>query len=278
MHLSFLFSIVVNLDAAMEELWKHFKLSDKEKGIMAVESHEVAISKQQDQFSILFTLQTTKDFNKEAFKSTCTSLWRSPRGVTIKEVGQNLFLAIFGSEEHFQEIIDKSQWSFDKRLILMKRFYGDISPAKVTFTHSLFWIRIFNTPIISMNKDVEAHSANEMGKLIIVDAPKSGLAWGPFLRIRVRIDITKPLMRGKMIQIENLDANWAVFKYERLPIFCYCCGLLGHQDCECPQLKTGCFAANEDDFQYGSWLCSIAPRGGRKKRCLYPSFSGTRRG
>ena len=117
----------------MEELWKHFKLSDEEKGIMAVESHEVSISKQQAQFSILFTLQTTKDFDKEAFKSTCTSLWRSSRGVTIKVVGQNLFLAIFGSAEHLQEIIDKSPWSFDKRLILMKRFFGDISPAKVTF-------------------------------------------------------------------------------------------------------------------------------------------------
>ena len=147
----------------------------------------------------------------EAFKSTCTSLWRSSRGVTIKEVGQNLLLAIFGSEEHLQEIIDKSPWSFDKRLILMKHFYGDISPAKVTFTHSLFWIRIFNIPIKSMNKDVGACIASEMAELIMVDAPKSGLAWGPFLWIRVRIDITKPLMRGKIIQIENLDVDWAVF-------------------------------------------------------------------
>ena len=99
-----------------------------------------------------------------------------------------------------------------------------------------------------MNKDVGARIANEMGELITVDAPKSGLAWGPFLRIRVIIDITKPLMRGKMIQIENLDAGWVVFKYEKLPIFCYFCGILGHQDHECPQLKTGCFSSDEDEF------------------------------
>lgn len=77
-------------------------------------------------------------------------------------------------------------------------------------------------------------------------------------------------MRGKMIQIENLDADWVVFKYERLPIFCYRCGLLGHQDHECPQLKTGCFATNEGDFQYGPWLRSMAPRGGRKKDASIP--------
>ena len=42
-----------------------------------------------------------------------------------------------------------------------------------------------------MNTDVGARIANEMGELIMVDAPKSGLAWGPFLRIRVRVDIVR---------------------------------------------------------------------------------------
>ena len=138
----------------MEELWKHFKLSEEEKGIMAVEASKVAISKQKAQFSILFKLQTTKDFNKEAFKATCVNLWRSSQGVTIKEVRQNLFLAIFGSEEHLTIVLDKSPQSFDKRLIMMKRFHSDSSPANVTFCHSSFWIRIFNIPIRSMNKAV----------------------------------------------------------------------------------------------------------------------------
>ena len=32
-----------------------------------------------------------------------------------------------------------------------------------------------------MNTNVGARIANEMGELIMVDAPKSGFAWGPFL-------------------------------------------------------------------------------------------------
>ena len=61
-----------------------------------------------------------------------------------------------------------------------------------------------------------AKITNVVGELITVDAPKSGVAWGPFLRIRVNTDITKPLMRGKMIQTEDSEAEWVVFKYERL--------------------------------------------------------------
>nr|POF11025.1 hypothetical protein CFP56_13543 [Quercus suber] len=61
-----------------------------------------------------------------------------------------------------------------------------------------------------MTKEVGAHIANEVGELIIVDAPKNGIAWGLFLRIRVNIDITKPLMGGKIIQIKGLEADKAI--------------------------------------------------------------------
>ena len=83
------------MDVAMEELWRKFYLSKEGKGVLAVSSQEVALSKDHAQFIILFKLQSTKDFNKEAFKSTIQKLWHGLRGVTIKEVGSNLFLAIF---------------------------------------------------------------------------------------------------------------------------------------------------------------------------------------
>ena len=54
---SFLF---LTRDASFEELWKHFKLSDEEKGVMTMKSHVVTASKQQAQFSILLKLQTNR--------------------------------------------------------------------------------------------------------------------------------------------------------------------------------------------------------------------------
>ena len=111
-----------------------------------------------------------------------------------------------------------------------------------------------------MNAIVGNYIANEIGVPLLVDAPKSGLAWGPFLRIRVDVDITKPLMRGKMIQIEGMEKGWVHFKYERLPIYCYRCGILGHQERECQKTKKGCFTVDEDDFQFGPWLRVMGPK------------------
>ena len=157
----------------MEELWKKFSLSEEEKGVLSINSQDVAQSKEQAQFSLLFRLQTNKDFNKEAFKSTLQQLWKGPDRVIIKEVGNNLFLAVFVTEEHMNDVLDKSPWSFDKRLFLLKHFDGDLSPGNVKFQQSPFWIRVFNIPIKSMNLSVSNHIANEIGIPLLIDAPKS---------------------------------------------------------------------------------------------------------
>ena len=175
-------------------------------------------------------------------------------------------------EEHMHDILDRSSWFFDNRLIMLKRFTNGVSSENVTFQRSPFWIRVFNIPIKIMNATVGNYIDNEIGVPLLVDAPKSGLAWGPFLRIRVDVDITKLLMRGKMIQIEGMEKGWVHFKYERLPIYCYRCGILGHQERECQQAKKGCFTIKEDDFQSGPWLRVVGPKPNRGSN----SFSKTK--
>ena len=79
-----------------------------------------------------------------------------------------------------------------------------------------------------MNSNVGTHIAKEIGRPLLIDAPKSGLDWGPFLCIRMDIEITKPLMRGKMVHFEDVGESWVFFEYKRLLIFCYHYGILGH--------------------------------------------------
>ena len=90
----------------------------------------------------------------------------------------------------------------------MKGFHEDLSSGNVSFQYSPFWIWVFNIPIKSMSKAVGTHIAKEIGVPLLGDAPKSGLAWGHFLQIQVDIDITKPLIRGKMIHIEDMEEGW----------------------------------------------------------------------
>ena len=47
---------------------------------------------------------------------------------------------------------------------------------------------------------------------------------GYFVRVRARVDVTQPLCRGRVVNLEEGGRVWVSFKYERLPIICYWCG------------------------------------------------------
>ena len=55
--------------------------------------------------------------------------------------------------------------------------------------------------------------------------------------------------------VEGGESRWVNFKYERLPNFCYRCGLLNHTLKECPENdaeKTN--TIEEETLQYGAWM------------------------
>lgn len=54
-----------------------------------------------------------------------------------------------------------------------------------------------------------------------------------FMRIRLRVDVRKPLKRGEKIRQANSVISQVQFKYEKLTVFCFFCGMLGHVDAAC---------------------------------------------
>ena len=83
-----------------------------------------------------------------------------------------------------------------------------------------------------------------------VDVDKRGRAKGINLRIQILIDICRPLRRGIKLQVgATKEMQWFPIQYERLPNFCYGCGILGHvmDDCEKQYLE-------EEPQQFGDWM------------------------
>jgi hypothetical protein len=88
-----------------------------------------------------------------------------------------------------------------------------------------------------------------------VDVEENGTVVGQYLRVKVRIDIRKPLMRGVTMEVEDEESTerWCPFVYEFLPEFFHCCGIIDRMDRICKRVSpTGA-------KQYGSWLQALPP-------------------
>lgn len=73
------------------------------------------------------------------------------------------------------------------------------------------------------------------------------------MRIKVMLDIDKPLRRGMRIATGKKSSKWVGVKYERLEDFCFFCGRLDHieKDCQHPLVHEN---SDEVVYQYGPYL------------------------
>ncbi|KAL0320275.1 UNVERIFIED_CONTAM: hypothetical protein Sradi_5289000 [Sesamum radiatum] len=80
------------------------------------------------------------------------------------------------------------------------------------------------------------------------------------MRIRVALDIRKPILRFLHVSSESVEQSTVSFSYERLSLFCYICGMVGHiaQNCE-KQYEDG-YVDSGEEKQYGPWLSAAVNR------------------
>ena len=101
-----------------------------------------------------------------------------------------------------------------------------------------------------MTEVVGRDIGNSMGRFIEIDKRANQSEQAKFLRIRVELPIDKPLRRGGNVVGMDGDKFWVYYKYERLPKFCFLCGIMGHDDKHCQAYPDRQNATP----QYGDWL------------------------
>ncbi|KAF7124222.1 hypothetical protein RHSIM_Rhsim12G0079700 [Rhododendron simsii] len=81
--------------------------------------------------------------------------------------------------------------------------------------------------------------AKSLGDLISIQDPNDWRNSVKCLRLRVWIDINKPLKKGFFLKRSNMEDLWVPFKYERLSEYCFECGRIGHSIPDCKWKETG---------------------------------------
>ena len=101
-----------------------------------------------------------------------------------------------------------------------------------------------------MTEDTARDIGNRIGIFLEVDKRSWQADQAKYMRVRAELPLDKPLRRGGYLMGMEGDKLWVTFKYERLPLVCYICGRLGHDDRH--------YVATEmrqvTEHQYGDWI------------------------
>ncbi|KAI4970186.1 hypothetical protein ZWY2020_001100 [Hordeum vulgare] len=175
-----------------------------------------------------------------------TRAWCPLSRLEVKEMGGTNFLFLFQQEAWKRKAVENGSWTFGKDLLVMEDFDPAKSIDEYTFEKVPIWVRIFNVPLGMMCKELAENIAEQIGELVEVYTGEDGTALGQYLRMKVRIRVVDPLMRGLYLdEEEDIDGDAIVkerrgkedegrkmcyFQYEFLPDFFYTCGRMGHTD------------------------------------------------
>lgn len=121
-----------------------------------------------------------------------------------------------------------------------------------------------------MNR-LDIPTAKQIGKTIGVlsfHGREAEMIAGDFLRVRVEVDVSKPLYRGRKVILDEEEEVWVAFKYEKLPNFCYWCGMVCHDDKDYDiwLSSKGSFPLEAQEFE--AWMPVTPFNLGRKTFCL----------
>ncbi|ONK81415.1 uncharacterized protein A4U43_C01F28970 [Asparagus officinalis] len=149
-------------------------------------------------------------------------------------------------------VLDNGPWTFNNHLLLLKHLQEDENPSSIELVHMNLWVQIYDVPVGFRSERVLVQIGNFVGSFLSSDPKNFSGGWKNFLRVRIRMDVRIPLKRRMKLKKPGGDWIWVNFKYERVPTFCFICGIVGHSDSNCERLYEA--GGMEVERPYGAFL------------------------
>ncbi|KAL0007369.1 hypothetical protein SO802_008871 [Lithocarpus litseifolius] len=204
--------------------------------------------------SLMGKFLTCKPFNRMAAKNTIRRAWGLNDSLQISKVGPNLFQFKFQSEFDLDRILRGGPWSFDNQLLLLKRWTKGMTVGNIQMDSASLWIQIWDAPFDMISSQVAREVGSRLGTVEEVERRYRKDDVHMFMRVRVALPIAKPLRRGGFIAGSDGEKMWVSFKYERLPMFCHFCGILGHDLKNCAAHFAAEKQGRKIEYQYGDFM------------------------
>ncbi|CAH9086813.1 unnamed protein product [Cuscuta epithymum] len=184
-------------------------------------------------FPVVGVILTDRKVRFQSVQELFVSLWRPGRGMAVQEIDEKRYLFTFNHKIDMNRVIEDGPWLFERNLLMLKAVGPNDIPHKMDLFEAEFWVQVHNVPYMFMNVDTARRVGNYIGEFIKFDESHFKEKWSSCLRVRVKMDIRRPLKKGSTLT-KGGEGHWVDFKYEKLPNFCFICGIMGHSEKFCP--------------------------------------------
>jgi hypothetical protein len=162
------------------------------------------------------------------------NVWKIRGPLESHQLADRRFVLEFALEGDYEHVTRGGPWRYQGDAVLIRKLDDGEDPNSVCFEAIPIWVQFTRIPFYLLSKQLARKLGKKLGEYITIDNNARGDICEKILRARVNLPIARPLQRW--ITLEDEFSNEEVLVtvlYERLPSFCRCCGVIGHQEDAC---------------------------------------------
>ncbi|KAL5566911.1 hypothetical protein UlMin_030075 [Ulmus minor] len=179
--------------------------------------------------SLVGCVLSTCPIARDAFVHMIKGVWKTKERFEVETIGSNKFVFHFLSTTDRRRVFAGGPWCYQNKLLVLEEPTGVGDYSKMSFSKAPFWVQLHNIPVFCMSKTVGSILGNMVGLVQEVECNQDELCLGTFIRVRVIVDISKPLKQILKVRLgTDKELVTILLRYEHLPELCFLCGLLGH--------------------------------------------------
>lgn len=207
--------------SCLEKICSNLSLSAEDEEELVIIDNDVKESEEENKFVLVRRLATSKPVKFHFLRDTLASIWKPGRGVHISEIGTNLYIFKFCHEVDVKRVLEDGPWAYENNMLILNQLGPSKNPQETVLNIAEMWVQAHNLPSSYYTENVAATIGSTLRTFVKANKKNFEGSWKSFTRIRVQLDITKPLRRKLKMKKTGGEPFWVDFKYERLANFCF---------------------------------------------------------
>ncbi|KAM0892958.1 hypothetical protein ACQ4PT_025431 [Festuca glaucescens] len=195
-------------------MFSHLELNEDELDDVVIGVDDAREYQQAARWLAIGKVHTSRSFSAEALFEKMKAVWNLSHDPIFREAGENLFIFQMHCLGDWKKVVHQGPWTFRGWGVLIEDYDGLSDSEDFVFGGLHVWSQIHGIHELYRKQEVVDDLARRVGKVKEVQMSPKLFYEGNYVRIRVKLDITRPLMRFVSLTLPEGRRRLAV-KYEK---------------------------------------------------------------